>query len=942
MQGQLRLCEGNGLFSPTTGTHPRFDNVKSSKYRVVPSCFPSSTCTTHKSDESPSIVDPPRMRVSRSSVELLGTPGRGLPVHRPNSKLHQLHPRSSSSSRSHLYPRPPGRPPLTVINRHVSIRHIHTTHHSTPGSRSTALPSEYVAGLGYDASGRDSNARGKYATALESLLAALRKGDVLKLYFCLLDLTRGASEHDPDFCDAVQSISATTFSEIIRCFDPINISNHVDSAPGLTISYGAALLTPLGELINKWGVKILYVQIFNRLRLAQRARRLSLGHRFRPLLNDYAILLRCAGAVSDVQAAKLIWHEMRVDGYGAWNHAHYAEFLKTRYLTERLYANNDLARLRLRPLDMHRSSISLDKNVSRRLRRITANLTHVRPHRFGQNVNDLYFAEPLSRILRKRKPLRRLERKFISRGLIPGDEKLVCAVLKANGRMGRIQDSRHLLRSCWNIQVVKDKESGVFQISGGYDFPPGSARAPTEALLDAVATCFANMGEIDLALRLVDFISRRFDIPVPDSVWSDLLDFARVMQTKAAATEWRTARFFSKIARPEMTIRIWDICTKEPYDFKPGIRDYYNLTKSLIGNHRSLGRPLEALRHIKPLYDEAVREMQDAWHELILTTRQGVPNHAAYHSYRVAQSRKNYLWYCIHYTTTQMLKAVRPGRMDDNNAVRHIPDIIREFGPFMQVEVEYLVATGKVTLHNDSSRLNPVEIIQLVDQPRPLSERPPHVKTKRDRMGVSEDREDEDEPGLASLLPDEERRDEENLLHPAYGGPFGKNTIAEEVGIEDRDEIVGDAELGRHIVDRPLEHSDTFDESGVYKTSQMTGPREADGRDETPPDDSTPHRNNDWDEWRLRIATRRDVLQVVDRPAYLLRPRYSSPRDELALEALRRDGKVFTGYHDDPLKAHFAAHRVFRSTLRDAAVPVDLHKGVSAAKLLEHVLWMRT
>lgn len=901
----MRSCEGsgwNGLFYPNDRNSSLSRYGKDFKTPRSASIFHLNGLVLHTKPTQRRVADPPHMRVSRSSVELLGTPqsGRGLPVHRHNSRLHQLHrPRSStpSSSLSHLYSRPHGSSPLTAIGHHVSSRHVHTTRDSPPGNHATALSFEYAPGMGHDASG-------KHRAALDALLAALRQADILKLYFCLLDLTRGTSEHDPDFCRIVQSMPATTFSEIIRCFDPINISKHVDSAPGLAISYGAALFTSLGELVNKWGVKTLYLQIFNRLRLVQRARRLTIDHRFRPLLNDYAVLLRCAGAISDVGAAKLIWYEMKKDGYAAWNHRHYTDFLKTRYLTERLYTNNDLARLRLRPLDMHRSSIHLDPTTAKRLKHMAVNLTRIRPHRFGQNVNEQYFAEPQSRMLRTRKPLRLLERKLFSRRLIPGDEQLICAILKANGRMGRMQESMKLLRSCWDILIVKDKESGDYQIGGGADFPPNSARSPTEALLDAVVTCFANMGEIDLAVRLVDFISRRYSIPVPDGVWSDLLDFARIMQTKSAATEWRIARFLNKIASADTILGIWAICTQEPYNFTPGMKDYYNLTKCLIGSHRSLDRPLEALRHIKPLYDEAARQMQDAWLELILTTRQGVSNHAAYHSYRVAQSRKSYMWYCIHYTTTQMLKCVSPGRLDDYNVVRHIPNMIKEFGPFMRLDVEYLTATGKVTLRNDATQLKPIEITQLVDQPRPLTDRPAYVNLERDR-------EDENE-----------------------------------LGLEEEEEV------DRHAIDELLEPSgssyDAFEESRTHKTSPMAGSRadETEGSDGTLSGDSAPHLDDDWEEQGARVVTRSNVLQLVDRPAILFRPLYSS-RDytsrngEPTLEALRREGKVFTGYHDDPRKVEFAAHRVSRSSLRGAAVPADLHKDVSRTKLLEHILWMR-
>lgn len=723
--------------------------------------------------------------------------------------------------------------------------------HTSRSTNATVLSSGagFAPGSEHDAFWPDTNGGARYAAAVEPLLAALRQDDIPKLYFCLMNLTRGASEHDPDFRMAVQSISATTFSEILRCFDPVNISDRLDSAPDINISYGAALFTPLGELVNKWGVKILYVEIFNRLRLVQRARRMTRNHKSRSLLNDYAIMIRCAGAASDVEAAKSIWVEIKLDGFADWNHAHYADFLKAKYLTERLYVNNDLSRLRLRPIDMHRSSTNLDKKTALRLKWLSANMINRRRHRFGQNVNQQYFAEALSRVLRKRKPLMRIENKLNKRGLVPGDEKLACALLKANGRMSRIKASLTLLRSCWDISVVKDSQSGEYHISGGSDFPLASVRAPTSALLDAVATCFGNMGELNLALGLVDFISRRFDLPVPDSVWSDLLDYARIMQTDTAAREWRVARVDDKIARPETTYAIWEVCTQEPYKFKPGIRDYYNLTKSLIGSRRSIKRPLEALRHIKPLYDEAARDLEDAWLELTLTAQQGVSNHAIYQRYRVAQSRKSYIWYCIHYTTRQMLKYVKPGRIDDNNAVRHIPGLLEEFAQFMPTKVNYHIATGKVELRNDCSLLRPLEITQLNDETEP--------------------------------------RDEDDLEHQMSDAPS---------------------------LSSGSQHA-TLEETRNAKI--------------------------EWEEDLARVTPRRHVLQVVDRPAYLFRPKYTSKENELTLDGLRRDGKVFTGYHDDPEKVPFAAHRVLRSISHGAGLQADLHKNPSATKMLEHVLWMR-
>ncbi|KAK7733060.1 hypothetical protein SLS53_008389 [Cytospora paraplurivora] len=584
-----------------------------------------------------------------------------------------------------------------------------------------------------------------YHAALNSLLNALRQGDGPKLYSCLLRLVRG---HDDDsafwyLAEVLAAIPATTFSEILRCFDPYNVCKDIDTAPGIGISYGAAVHTPLGDLINKWGVKVLYVRIFNRLRRMQEARRHG---GIRPLLNDYIILMKCAGATSDIRAAKEIWYAMKDDGYSNWRHSEaFGEFVKARYLAEKLYSNNDLARLRVRPLDMHRSSIKIPGGLRLRLQHLRSNMTQLQRHRFGENMHERYFSEPLTRLLRKRNPLIRLENRARLLGMLPGDEGLLCAFLKANGRSGRLEASNLLLKAHWGILIHRDGDSGTIQIDGGLMYPEDSPRAPTGYLLDAVVHCYCCMGEITMAAKLVDFISRRYSIPVPDQVWSDLLEYTRIMQTKPAASEWAIARFHQKVAKADTFLDVWDLCTQEPHNFQPGLQDYYNLIKTFIRKGGSVKKPIEALRQIKPLYDEAVRACEEAWCELLQTTIQDVANHAAYRRYRELQARKDHIWYCFHYSSRQILNMTRPGRVDDDGGAREIPTLVGEFGQFLPRWIGYQIATGYVEFASDHSlQSSLVEVNQVVEESMPLSQCPPDVKKSLDQEECTEDERDDD------------------------------------------------------------------------------------------------------------------------------------------------------------------------------------------------------
>ena len=557
-----------------------------------------------------------------------------------------------------------------------------------------------------------------YHVRLKALLSALRRGDTFNLYICLVNLVRGHETEGGSaaFTKVMATIPSTTFSEILRNFDPHKVAEGIDTAPDINISYGLAVYTPLGELVNQWGIKTLYVRILRRLLHLQIARRKA---GLVPLMNDYVVLMRCAGASSNIRAAKDLWYAMPGDRRDGIRHSEaYSEFIKARYLAEKIYANNDLSRFRLRPLDMHRSSLKLRKKPVIRLKYLMANIRGRRTHRFGFNMHERFYDEPLTRVLRKRDPLAKLERTMVQRGVFNNNEEIVCAFLKVNGRTGRMVSNKALLMQNWGVSITRERTTGAISIEGGHTYPPDSPRKPTAALLDAIVHSYGSMGEITIAVRLLDYMSQRFSIPVPDHVWSDLIEYARIMQSKPGATEWAMVDFPHKGAKPDQVLEIWNLCTQAPYSFRPGARDYYNLIKSLVRKRRSMLQPIEALRQIKPLYENAVSACEHAWCELVQTTQQAVPNHASFRRYKFLQAERNHMWFMFHYSIYLILKGVHPGQIDDESAVRGIPKLIGDFAPFLPQKISYHIATGLVEFWPDTAaRRGTVEVKQTLLNP---------------------------------------------------------------------------------------------------------------------------------------------------------------------------------------------------------------------------------
>lgn len=726
-----------------------------------------------------------------------------------------------------------------------------------------------------------------YHVALKALLSALRQGDTFRLYLGLMGLVRGHETEGGSqaFAEVMATIPSTTFSEILKNFDPHRVAESIDSAPNINISWGMAVYTPLGELVNQWGVKTLYVRILRRLLHIQLARRHA---GLLPLMNDYVVLMRCAGAASNFRAAKDIWQAMVADGRVTVRHAAaYSEFIKARYLAEKIYASNDLARFRLRPLDMHRSSLKLKGPVVNRLKHIMASIRGRRRHRFGSNMHERFYDEPLTRVLRKRAPLNKLERAVVLRGM-SSNEDVVCALIKANGRTGRLASIRGLLKIKWGLIISKDRATGAVSIEGGHDWPSDSPRKATAALLDAIVHAYGSAGEITMALRLVDYISQHFSIPVPDHVWSDLIDYTRIMQTKPASTEWAAANFPHKGAKSHHVLQIWRICTQEPYSFQPGAADYYNLVKSLVSKGRPMTQAIEALRQIKPLYDDAVDACERAWCELVQTTQQAVPNHAAYRRYKLLQARRNHVWFMFQYSIHLIFRGMRPGHMNDESAVREIPKLVGDFAPFIPHGASYRIATGLVEFGFDAA-------------------------VQRKKVQVTQ--------------------------------TFSKRRF---VGRFTRLFRASNGKVVRAGMDKG--HTKGKGKGGLKAASGASEESRDAGKGRTPrPNKPVSYDEQSPGSVPISALGRRTNKLEVEKPAYLYRPRFSGPSDQQTILSMRREGSEFTGYHDDPSRKRFAAYRVVRSTTRVAGVPVDLDwsgqrrgkETTQRSRMVEEVMRMR-
>ncbi len=256
-------------------------------------------------------------------------------------------------------------------------------------------------------------------------LSFLSKGSTHNLFAWLAK----ASQRD---LELVADLPPTTFSEFPALSGPLCREQGAGpcAGPGGRGPDPRAEFTALGQYVNRYGNRVIPTRLLHFL-LAVYELRLRNKHRL--ALGDVVALIRSAGAASDTAMAKRFWHDSEASGYAPWRRTDtYMEFIKARFLTEPLYTQFDPARFRVRPLNLHKMQTVFSGFEFRRLDTLRWNIELDALHRFGQNTHEPYYAEHLTRIMRRVAPIKKF---FTSVALRKHehDERLLCAAISGAG-----------------------------------------------------------------------------------------------------------------------------------------------------------------------------------------------------------------------------------------------------------------------------------------------------------------------------------------------------------------------------------------------------------------------------------------------------------------------------------------------------------------------------
>lgn len=554
-----------------------------------------------------------------------------------------------------------------------------------------------------------------YQSVFAALLAAVQREDLPGTTSAFLRWVHRLDVEWPDehaYLKRFRRISSPVMSEILRALDPLRHRDH-DVLHSLAIGQGSLLTTKAGKYIDEVGVRR-----HHRLVAEGVEKVLVLLDRFGMKLKpaDIDVVMRILGACTDYAAAPKIL-DMRKNLYGTnWGTSvNWLEFLRTRFLADPANYQYDRGRVLIKARQrVDHNAVVNETQAVRDLDRIRYSINHLQREPWNRRSDDLEV--DLSRLLRLKNETYSgftahwLRCKFL--GVDVTTEFLSVSMVgfaRSDNRQGILN---HILRDSYGVEVDDENQT----ITGGLDLPADSPIYPTESLQNAIVEAFCVMGDVSLAMQLVDFISRRYSIPISPKVWSNLLSWTFVCASKSNKVYnriWTSPNASAGPVRVSDVLHVWKLMTSPPYNIKPSFEDMDTYIRACIIAHKWQDA-LHALRtSAVPFYDAATQELaesvadeallQDCVGETIPRPEDAPATNdalnAARHRREKAAAHQDFIKNCISRSLVDLLKTSSKSLHARRNAAVSVPDTLHEFGSFILVNITYRTMTGRVDIN---------------------------------------------------------------------------------------------------------------------------------------------------------------------------------------------------------------------------------------------------
>ncbi|PWY67179.1 hypothetical protein BO70DRAFT_390528 [Aspergillus heteromorphus CBS 117.55] len=154
-----------------------------------------------------------------------------------------------------------------------------------------------------------------------------------------------------------------------------------------------------------------------------------------------------------------------------------------------------------------------------------------------------------------------------------GDVATFTNVILAASRVGHVQGMKNVLRSVWNIDV----DVSLTSAPQATPYDRSSPLYPTNDLLHAIAHAFGTNNDIPTALRLIEFLSSRYGLAIPETVWLELFERAFVL-CRPKFGEDAERRRKGQVSFDSVR-NMFKTMTGAPFNVRPTIKVHQSLAK---------------------------------------------------------------------------------------------------------------------------------------------------------------------------------------------------------------------------------------------------------------------------------------------------------------------------------------------------------------------------
>lgn len=203
---------------------------------------------------------------------------------------------------------------------------------------------------------------------------------------------------------------------------------------------------------------------------------------------------------------------------------------------------------------------------------------------------------------------------------IEGNEETFTNLMVAMGREADLAGAKSILKSVYNIDVDLLLQVDEEEVETPTFYEPDSPLRPTTRLLYTIAHVFGSNNEVGLALKLVDFVSRQYDLRIPFNIWMHLFDWMFVLSRWRSRLKKSTGHGIGQL-HPAIIDTLWTQMTDEPHNIKPDVVMYAYRAQS-FRRYGMLRESLECIHLAKSLFEDGRGEAALHGRELLDFTDQ--------------------------------------------------------------------------------------------------------------------------------------------------------------------------------------------------------------------------------------------------------------------------------------------------------------------------------